>query len=645
MIKYGIIILLLSSCFFCNAQEVETTVKNGKVYYIHIVEPGNTLYGLKTKYDVSIESILQANPEASESLQIGQRILIPTDISPEKINEEKDHIIHTVKRKETLFGISKEYDCTIEKLIAANPETEKGLKVGQKLIIPCQKGKEETTTELSEEIEETKDSSALVDNYIVSFEDSIVKYTVQKGETLYSISKRFMVSIERLTEINNIKRNKIKPGDILTIPLKKERIERIEVKPIAPSDSIIDTLFSPDIEHKETYTISVLLPLKIGKNASIITGLIDDKTRLNDISDIAVDFLLGVEKALDSLEKLGLSANVHVFDTEGSLIVTKKIIQKDEVKHSDLVFGPFFPEPIKYVSEWAKTNKKQIIIPVSANTEIIKNNPYITLIVPSELTLIGGMAKYLAQTHSDDNIMLIEGKNQAENERIAYFKKVYQESLTETPYNPSIKTLALGSSSGRDLARTFELDTHNIFVCLSDNAQGIMRFINTLNAAKNQSERHGKTKVTVVGLRNWQNLDALSSYYKNRFELHTALPNYLSYREERTKAFTKAYQSELNADPSRFTFQGFDVVFGICAEKLLNIPAKKGFMNQFDINKVGERNGYENATVFIVKQQEYELILQDIVTHPFLRKEKEANSTHKEMMKENSETPNTNNEE
>jgi LysM repeat protein len=65
----------------------------------------------------------------------------------------------------------------------------------------------------SEEVQETpaeKDSVSI--NYEVEFDDSIVKYTVQRKETLYSISRRFMVSVEELSEVNDIRRNKIKPG-------------------------------------------------------------------------------------------------------------------------------------------------------------------------------------------------------------------------------------------------------------------------------------------------------------------------------------------------------------------------------------------------------------------------------------------------
>lgn len=626
IMKYIGAILMFFWVFLANSQEQGKEVIDGNEYYIHVVERGNTLYGLHQYYKVEIDAIIEANPSASEGLQIGQRLKIPTGKTnvEESVTETKDTLFHLVEPRETLFGISRKYDCSIEEITAANPEAADGIKINQKLIIPCKSITVSTEVDLNDTLSDETPREEPI--YELEFEDSIVKYTVQKKETLYSISKRFMVPVEKLVEINNIQNNKIKPGQVLKIPLKKERVERIPMKPVQSEDSIaVDSTFQLDIPEKEKYNITLLLPLKIDANAQILSGLYDDKTKINNLTNISLDFLLGAEQALDSLEKLGLVANVYIKDTEGSLTVLKSILEESEVRKSDLLIGPFFPKPIAYAAEWSKSNQKQIIIPVGASADVLKDNPHVSVMVPSDLTLIGGMAKYLAQTHSDDNVMLVAGSTVKHKERNDYFTSVYESYLPENSYNNTIKSVSLGSSSGRDLARTYDLDTHNIYVSLAEDVQDVMQFINTLNASKNYGSAQGKAKVTAFGMRDWHKISALSSYYKNRFELHTPMPNYLSYDSPVIELKVEELHESLKIDPSRYFFQGFDVVFASVATKILALKAGEGYINKVNFERIGTTHGFENNTVFIVKQKDFDLHLMGSVNHsPFIENEEET---------------------
>lgn len=623
VMKYLGVIVLFFWSFFSYSQEQGKEVIDGKEYYIHIVERGNTLYGLHKYYNVELDAIIDANPTASEGLEIGQRLKIPTgkkgEVQPIS-TKVQDTLFHLVAPRETLYGISRKYACSIEEITAANPDAVNGIKINQQLIIPCRKASAESEQESNDNLsDETPQEQS-----IYELEDSIVKYTVQEGETLYSISKRFMVSVEKLAEVNDLKNNKITPGQVLIIPLKKERIDRIPMKPIQPLDSIlVDSTFQPEIPNKENYNVTILLPLKVDANPQIISGLYDDKTRIDDLTDLSIDFLLGAEQALDSLGKLGLNATVHFKDTEGSLSVLKTILEQPEVLESDLLIGPFFPQSIDYAASWAKAHQKQIVIPVGASAKVLENNPFVSVVVPSDLTLIGGMAKYLAQTHYDDHVLLVESSSKDQNTRNEYFKAIYEAHLpVDSSYSSTLKIVQLGSSSGRDLARTYDLDTHNIYVSLAEDAQSVMQFINTLNASKNYGTAQGKAKVTIFGMRDWHKIGALSSYYRNRFELHTPMPNYLSYESPLISQKVDDLHESLQIDPSRYFFQGFDVVFEALASKLLGTTVEAGYINDINYEKIGYQHGFENSTVFIVKQKEYELHLMGRVNHvPFIEKE------------------------
>ena len=117
----------------------------------HTIQAGETLYKLTTMYNVSAKDICEANPGLSaENFRIGQVILIPqkeekevavqtppveqSNIQGPVVSRCKD--MHKVKRKETIFSVSREYGISEQELIAANPELKKGMKKGQFLCIP-----------------------------------------------------------------------------------------------------------------------------------------------------------------------------------------------------------------------------------------------------------------------------------------------------------------------------------------------------------------------------------------------------------------------------------------------------------------------------------------------------------------------------
>lgn len=121
----------------------------------HTIQAGETLYKVTQLYNLSAKTICDANPGLSaENFRIGQVIRIPleeetiltetpqTPIKTPTIQEAvqsrcKD--MHKVKRKETVFSVSREYGISEQELIDANPELKEGMKKGQLLCIPYPK--------------------------------------------------------------------------------------------------------------------------------------------------------------------------------------------------------------------------------------------------------------------------------------------------------------------------------------------------------------------------------------------------------------------------------------------------------------------------------------------------------------------------
>ena len=121
----------------------------------HTIAAGETLYRLTVVYNVSAKAICDANPGLSaENFRIGQVIRIPSadttneeqqaDIAPQQQSgiqppvESRCREMHKVKRRETVYSISRLYGITEAELLAANPELEgkNKIKRGKMLCIP-----------------------------------------------------------------------------------------------------------------------------------------------------------------------------------------------------------------------------------------------------------------------------------------------------------------------------------------------------------------------------------------------------------------------------------------------------------------------------------------------------------------------------
>lgn len=134
----------------------------------HTIATGETLYRLTVKYNVSAKAICEANPGLSaENFRIGQVIRIPSAteagdvVTTEAQNdiaivgndipgpvESRCRDMHKVKRKETVFSISRQYGISEAELIAANPELkgESKIKKGTFLCIPYPKAQTDQST-------------------------------------------------------------------------------------------------------------------------------------------------------------------------------------------------------------------------------------------------------------------------------------------------------------------------------------------------------------------------------------------------------------------------------------------------------------------------------------------------------------------
>lgn len=156
--------------------------------------------------------------------------------------------IHEVQAKETLYGISRQYNFTIDDLIYFNPDLKtQELKEGMRLIIPSDEKIEEIKAERRRA---AQDSSKYIYHKVI------------KGETLFSLSQRYNISIREMRKLNPILEDQgaIRVGQIVRITRDPERFEGYQ-NDLAALDTgtykVEDGWFYHQVQKKETaYSLS-----------------------------------------------------------------------------------------------------------------------------------------------------------------------------------------------------------------------------------------------------------------------------------------------------------------------------------------------------------------------------------------------------
>lgn len=574
----GLFFLFIASYSFAQPEVAEVEWKDGKKYYIHFVQTGNTLYGLTKLYDVTADQIAGTNPEVLNGLKEGQKLLIPANKEAKKpvipVQNQKTHL---VEKSETLYGISRKYGVTMEQMVQANPGIEAGVNIGQVLIIP------EST------IQEVQTKPIVRQQNKITFHDTVIVHTVLEFETLYSISKRFMVSVEDLQEFNGMRNQRIRKGDELKIPLKKEKYTAVEVREIKnePIRKVDEELI---FKSKDEYLVLMVLPFNL------------DKAK-DGLSSIALDFYMGAEIALDSLQRLGLNARVEVIDGSVDTTKLKMTLNQKGFYSADLAIGPFLGNGMDFMAKWCKVNQIRMISPVVAQTDILKDNPYVFNAVTSDITLVKSMAKYIVKSHSQDQVILV--KTTAKDEEL--YQAFRQHFMKLTNEGSKQKLLEVNIS---ELGTYIRKGVNTTFVVPSRDKTTSLKFMTELNKSASKA---GAGKLTVFGTKEWSNFDDIKSYLKNKYNFHYASANDFNYTYPETKHLTSVYRSKYNADLSKYAAQGFDVAFYFINKMLMGQNPKAGIMNSIEIQNSKDGNGQENKACFILKQEDYEIVKMDLI--------------------------------
>lgn len=542
----------------------------------HKVEAKETLYSISKQYNVSIEDLENANPFLkTDGLQPGQVLRISKYEEPPKMApNSKMFTLHEVQPKETKYGIATKYGITVEELEKQNPSIVDVLPIGSQLKIY---GKSNTVVA----VKENDDKQEVVQEKPKVKAQNLLEYTVKNGETLYSLTRQFGISQEKLTALNPQLVEGVKEGMVLKLPA---------TLTFAKENKSSYANLGKSLSKQNKKELVLLLPFNISKIESDTLTTISNRLKKDKFLNMTLDFYAGALMAIDSAKTLGLNIDVQIYDSQETKSSSNAIaIVQNNAKNADVIIGPFYQNNVEKVAEFLEEKNIPVISPLSKDYEKSYKNLYQS--TPSNDLLKEAMFDFM-KTKNGNIIGVIDPKKSEIKEYILENQKeVKLVGLTEK-----------GAFASDSIKKHFVADRMNYVLMESENYY-------TITATLKALEQSMKTfQVQLVILEPNEMLDydeiALSRLTKVKL-MYPSL-----YKENETVEavkFEKAFKKKNKVLPNQYATRGFDLTLDTMLrlsqdksfQETIQLTATEQVENKFDYTqKVA--GGFSNKGIYIL---------------------------------------------
>ncbi|OCA69668.1 amino acid ABC transporter substrate-binding protein [Chryseobacterium artocarpi] len=515
------------------AEKVNATggVAVGKI----VLQPKQTIYGITKQYRISETDLRKLNPELDSHMKIGDEITLPlasikkygdqqTVVAPPKHVEapapaEKvetatpagEGEAYVIQAKDNYYRITKQFGISQQDLYALNPGLEeKGLKPGDTIKIK-RSNHNDTVVETAnpkEKMDSGNEKSSTVSNNVVVGDD-YVTYTVQQGDTVFSIVNKFGVSIDELIALNPDLSKGLKAGMVLKI--KKQ---------------------DPAYVKKNGDALSVVLMLPFGYS-----------TNETQYRTMALDFLTGAKLAIERNARGGQKLDVKIVDS-GNEASFKNSLTQINPENTDLIIGPFFKSNVIDVLDFTKNQKIPVVAPF-ANTPELYNYSNLIIVETNNQTYADKIVEEVKAVYSDQKIYVVAD---SKKENANYIKS----GLEKAVKNPNI--VIVNSPAEIQLDQNMMTgQSAPVIAILANDDMGDTFANKIINLSKEV-----------------QGVKAFSMFYSPTFEkkvdeLSQASLVYLMDRKINTdgnfeKEILAAYKNKYCKTPPKYAIVGFDVV-------------------------------------------------------------------------------------
>ena len=550
----------------------------------YTVKDKETLYGLAQRFHITQDDLRRYNMILyKKELRKGQEITIPLyRDAPKEISKGKEGLTkYIVKPGEGLWRIAQNYGVTQETLERLNPNLPNPLKEGTEIWVPAGKsGVPEVTTD-----------------------KALVLYQVEKGEGFMSLERKFGLSQKELEKLNPELKDGIKLEAQIWIP-KNNFLDYVATLGGA-SQTDVATGNATDANSKiksgmnpsNTKTVSFVLPFRVN---GIQAGNIADikiKLQKEKITAIASDFYSGALMALDSLQKMGFSLTVNVYDSNGNAQGVKAISSSEGLKNSQVIIGPFSPSAFNALSEIITSDNIAILAPLSNRNIELRPNVFQT--VPTIEVQQNSMISFINQKYPDANIVLLsDAKSKDMNEKLL-----------------SSFSQAKNVDNIQGIQSALNKEATNIVFVSSDDVVFLSDAIRILYNIAGINGKNKNYNIIMATLDKGDAYDHNSISNSQLSALKFTYPAANRYAGE-SNPFIKKYLKTYKISPSKYAFRGFDLTMDAVLRTSLvgnfikeaNIGETSYQENKFQyVKNAAKGGGYENRAVYILRYEDLQI--------------------------------------
>lgn len=656
----NIIVLALLPIFAFVAQaqmNLPKTQIGGVDFYRYDTSAGESIYDIAAKLGVTKDFILKNNPDAADGITSGMTLYFPVDnqnvATTVSANESKASV-HVVEQGETLYGLAKRYGVTIDDLIALNPGSEKGLKIGQELTIPTL-----MTTSVDAK-QQVSNAFGITNSQVAALQGSdAVFHEIIAGEDIYSIAKQYNTTIEGIITANpGLKPNeyttgaKIKLVPNSALPFVYERTSRrnykYEVKrgetyaSIAADNGITEEELkaaNPDLKKaKKGKTITLPKPYQervTGEMATIpleelrgyyepiINDLYNELVakRLENELNVAMilpfqlhksappkqaylytDYYKGFLLALDSVSHItDKHINLKVYDTQHNLNVTDSILALPELKTMNMIIAPSEPQQLARINAYGKANNVPVLNCFTTKNEDYLDNPYVYQVNTPTDEMMHSVMKWFDEKFKGYNVVFLNAASDNDKEMFEQMRN----HITRKKYvTKTINTS--GDLTYNDISNQMDPGYKYVFIPSSGDKALIKRYIKALKEVKSERFDCDLSLIAfpeyVLYLKDYQtDLQDVDTYMFTRF---------FNAKGFRSRDLEAAYKSNFGGEPlsgiPNMAIYGYDT--GMFLLKSLGVdgiiddetPMYKGIQTSFRWERGDNWRGYTNQAIEIV---------------------------------------------
>lgn len=621
----------------------------------HRVVSGETLYSLSKKYKVSENEILRMNPNA-KNLKTGQLLRIPvaptSEPEPEKAAApfSGKYFEHIIESGETLWGTTRRYGVSEKELKALNPILKTGFPAGAVLKIPL---KNEVSTFQS------------------ANNDAFQQHHVQKGETLYALSRKYDVSILELKKYNPALENRnLAIGETVLIPVKKAPIAEMVSDSLMTAqvdESVVAANnFYPveaaveipagcepanELHRGESFRVALFLPLFLEANDTLNQEyLIPDSTAMvNGIEEALEDTTIEIERkevfkkfygntenfmqfyegvllAMTNLRKQGINVQLQVFDTQRNVDSVRTAVADPAFLQTDLIIGPIYPGVQKEIAQIAAKNQIPLVSPLASQSQLINSLPTYFQVNPSRDYLASQTAEMVAEEYYNSNFIVLANGNYSGTPegRIVELlqEKFVNAGLMSRRDGVNFTIYNFKNEGPFGLRRIMSKTKENVvFIPSADEGTLSVSISNVNNLASEFS-------ITLIGTNRFPGYQSIQLDHYHNLKLKYVAPYWVDYSSPATIDFVSQFKSAFNTEPDNFGFQGYDVTqyfvhalaaygrnFSDCMQ-YFHMPLIQG---NYHFQKVSEFGGYMNHGVSVVAySRNYEVTRERVKGQPRL---------------------------